>query len=94
MLSFSLHVYSAIHHTYACCKLSPSWLLVPTMKDKINEYLLSKVLTVSVVFSTVHEVGREQGVLSISVVSSTIHEVGRESKEYLLSVLFSALYMR
>ena len=36
------------------------------------------MLTISVVFSTVHEVGREQGVLTISVVFSTVHEVGRE----------------
>ena len=36
------------------------------------------MLTISVVFSTVHEVGREQGVLTISVVFSTVHELGRE----------------
>ena len=44
----------------------------------MNLLLISVVLTVSVVFSTVHEVGREQGVLAISVVFSTVHEVGRE----------------
>ena len=48
------------------------------------------VLTISVVFSTVHEVGREQGVLTISVVFSTVLEVGRVQgvltiQEYVLS---------
>ena len=47
----------------------------------------------TVVLSTVHEVGRDQGILIVRVVFSTVHEVG-ESKEYLLSVLFSVPYMR
>ena len=34
--------------------------------------------TIRLAFSTVNEVGREQGVLTISVVFSTVHEVGRE----------------
>ena len=68
---------------------------VSAIKGQLRKYsLLSEVLTISVVFSTVHEVGREQGALTISVVFSTVHEVGRESKEYLISVLFSVLYMR
>jgi hypothetical protein len=48
--------------------------------------------TISVVFITAHEVGREQGVLTISVVFSAVHEVGRE--QCVLSVLFSLLHMR
>ena len=40
--------------------------------------ILSAVLTASVVYSTVHEVGREQGVLTIRVVFSPVHEVGGE----------------
>ena len=51
------------------------------------------MLTISVVFSTVHEVGREQGVLTTSVVS-VMYTRSEESKEYLLSVLFSVLYTR
>ena len=48
-------------------------------------WLLSKVLPIRVVFSTVHEVGREEGVLPISVGFSTVHEVGREQGvQYLL----------
>ena len=42
------------------------------------------VLTVSVVFSTVHEVGSKQGVLTVSVVFSTVHEVG--SKQGVLTI--------
>ena len=55
--------------------------------------VLSDILAISVVFSTLHEVGREQGILTISVVFSTVHEVGRE-QGVLTSVLFSLLYMK
>ena len=43
-------------------------------------------VTISVVFSTVHEVVREQGVLTISVV------VGREQGEVTISVVFSTVH--
>ena len=51
---------------------------------------VSGVLTVSVVFSTVHEVGRMQGVLTVSVVFSTVHEVGR--KQGVLTILEYILF--
>jgi hypothetical protein len=49
---------------------------------------LQGVLSISVVFSTVHEVGREQGVLSISAISS-VHEVGRDQGVLSISAIRS-----
>ena len=49
------------------------------------------MLTISVVLSTVHEVGREQGVLTTSVIFSTVHEVGREQGVLTISVVFSTV---
>ena len=46
---------------------------------------------ISVDFSTVHEVGREQGTLAISVVFSTVHEVGRQQRVLTISVVFSTV---
>ena len=43
-------------------------------------------LSVPVVFSSVHEVGREQGVLTISVVFSIVHKLGREQRGTLSQV--------
>ena len=48
------------------------------------------VLTVSVVFSTIHEVGREQGVLGF--VFSTVHKVGKEQGVLTISVVFSTVH--
>jgi hypothetical protein len=56
------------------------------------QYLLSirsiYIFTISVVFSTVHEVGREQGVLG--AVFSIVHEVGIELG--VLGVVFSTVH--
>ena len=35
------------------------------VKGKLKMHLVSEALTISVIFSTVHEVGREQGVLTV-----------------------------
>ena len=50
----------------------------------------TSVLTI--VFSIVHEVGREQGVLTISVVFDTVHEVGREQGVLTISVVFDTVH--
>jgi nitrate reductase NapAB chaperone NapD len=62
------------------------------VKGKLKMHLVSEALTISVIFSTVHEVGREQGVLTISVVFSTVHEVGREQGVLTISVVFNTVY--
>jgi hypothetical protein len=51
---------------------------------EIKEYFTS----ISAI-SSVHEVGRDQGVLSISVVFSTVHEVGREQGVLSISAISS-----
>ena len=48
--------------------------------------------TINVTFSTVHEVGREQGVLNICVVFSTVYEVGREQGVLTISGVVSTVH--
>ena len=67
-----------------------TWLAC-TIKGKLYKHLISKLSTVRVAFSTILEVGREQGVLPISVVFSTVHEVGREQGVLTISVVFSTV---
>ena len=55
-----------------------------------KQYLLSEVLSISIVFHTVHEVGRESKEYLLSVLFSacTVHEVGREQGVLTISVVF------
>ena len=50
------------------------------------------MLTISAVFRTAHEVGREQGVLTISAVFSSVHGVGREQGVLTISAVFSTAH--
>ena len=59
---------------------------MPSRGNYVKVLTLSEVLTISVTFSAVHEVGRGKGVLTISVTFSTVHEVGREQGVFYLGV--------
>jgi hypothetical protein len=86
-----LHVYVLTSVTDVCSLYS--WYSRTGLYASTIKRAIWIVLAISVVFCTIHEVGREQGVLTIRVVFSTVHE----SKEYLLSkgmymyVLFQVL---
>ena len=58
----------------------------------IKGNLKTHALTISGIFSTVHEVGGEQGVLTISGIFSTVHEVGGEQGVLTISVVFSTVH--